>query len=236
MKTATFDDVSAAATNLHTSGEPVTIEAVRGTLGGGSISEIGKHLQAWRNNNAKPAEPAKAELPEALMAELSRWAQQYAEQAGGANRDALAQSERDMEALLNAGEQLETERDDLLSQAATSKVELEERDEQIARLTAEVRDARRVATDALVGKAKDQLAIDGKDAQIADLRTQIERFVAAAATDSDKRLTAEMELVGAITARDNMQTELQELRAQLDGARNERSALRAEFEKLKAAR
>lgn len=80
---------------------------------------------------------------------------------------------------------------------------------------AELRNARSIATDALVGKAKDQLAIEGKDAQLADLRAQIERNVAAAAALSDARLTAEMELVGAVTARDNYAVEIKELRAKL---------------------
>jgi hypothetical protein len=59
------------------------------------------------------------------------------------------------------------------------------------------------AMDALVGKAKDQLAIEGKDDQLANLRLQIERNVAALAAESDARLAAEMELIGAVTARNN---------------------------------
>ena len=55
--------------------------------------------------------------------------------------------------------------------------------------------ARHIATDALVGKAKDQLAIEGKDSQLADLRAQIERNVAAAAALSDARLNAEIQKV-----------------------------------------
>jgi hypothetical protein len=70
---------------------------------------------------------------------------------------------------------------------------LAERDEEIERLNAELRNARQVAMEALVGKAKDQLAIEGKDAQLADLRTQMEKGVAQNATLSDARLAAEME-------------------------------------------
>jgi len=68
----------------------------------------------------------------------------------------------------------------------------------------------------LVGKAKDQLAIEGKDSQLADLRLQLERNVAASAAQSDARLAAEMELIGAATARDNFAAEIKELHAQLD--------------------
>jgi peptidoglycan hydrolase CwlO-like protein len=234
MQTVSFDDVAVAATNVQTSGQSITIDAIREMLGGGTVSEIAKHLQAWRNSQPKQIEPIRAELPESLMSELSRWAQQHAEQAGLATRDALAQSESDMDALLKAGEELEAEKNELQSKVATSKVECEERDEQIERLTAEVRDARRVAADALVGKAKDQLAIDGKDAQIVDLRNQLERYVSNAATDSDAKLAAQMELIGATTARDNLASELQQLRTQLDGIRAERTALRAEVEMLRS--
>jgi len=230
MKTVTFDDVTAAATGLQNDGQPVTFETVRDALGGGSLSAIGKHLAAWRADNAKPAEPVGAVLPESLLAELTRWAQQHAEQAGGGARDALAQSEREMDALLNAGEQLEAERDELQAGLTAARIEGEERDERIERLSAEVRQAKQLAADALVGKAKDQLAIEGKDAQIADLRAQVERYVANASADSDARLAAQMELVGAVTARDNLAAELQDLRAQLESARADRSALRAELE------
>ena len=88
--------------------------------------------------------------------------------------------------------------------------------------------------DALVGKAKDQLAIEGKDAQLADLRAQIERNVAASAAESDARLRAEMELVGATTVRDSLAAEVKDLQAQLAAVQAERSALRAEVETLRA--
>jgi hypothetical protein len=110
----------------------------------------------------------------------------------------------------------------------------EERDEEIQRLTAELRNARQIATDALVGKAKDQLAIDGKDAQLVDLRQQLERNVTATAAESDARLQAQMDLIGATTERDNLMGELKDLQAKLDTSRTERSALRAELEALRS--
>jgi len=146
-----------------------------------------------------------------------------------------------MEALLKSGEQLEAERDRLLTQVASVTTARDqalalaaERGEDIERLTAELRDARQVATNALVSKAKDQLAIEGKDNQLAELRLQLERSVAASAAESDARLTAEMELVGAVTARDNFAAEIKDLRARLDAAYAERSTLRAEMEVMRA--
>jgi chromosome segregation ATPase len=224
----TFEEVAAAADSIQDDGAQVTIDAVRDLLGTGSTTTIHKHLAAWRASKAKPAEVPQADIPESILADLANWARQYAQQAGAGDRDKLAQSESDLQALAAAGEELEADRSHALATVA-------ERDEQIERLTAELRDARRVATEALVGKAKDQLAIDGKDAQLADLRAQIERNVASAAALSDARLAAEMELVGAVTARDALEAEVKDLRAKLDAVHAERSAWRpAAMEALRA--
>jgi len=208
----TYDEVAAAAARLRDEGRSLTIEAVRAALGTGSPAAIHRHLALWREENVPAPAPLDARLPEALVAELARWAQQFADEAGSDTRDALAQSDADLVALRDAGEALEAERDDLETQLA-------ERDEEIERLNAELRNARQVAMDALVGKAKDQLAIEGKDAQLADLRQQLERNLAATAAQSDARLAAEMELVGATTARDSLASEVRELRGQVEALR-----------------
>jgi uncharacterized coiled-coil DUF342 family protein len=235
------DDVIGAADTLQNDGQQVTIEAVRALIGAGSTKTIHQHLATWRASHAKPVETPKAEMPPELLAELSRWAQQYAQDAGAGMRDALARAENDMDALLEAGNELEAERDGLNAELSDARVAREqaqliadERNEEIERLTAELRNARQIAADALVGKAKDQLAIDGKDAQLADLRQQLERNVAATAAESDARLRAQMELVGVTTERDNLAAEVKELRTMLDNSRSERSNLRAELEALRA--
>lgn len=238
----TFDEVSTAATGLQNDGEQVSIDSVREVLGAGSPHAIHKHLATWRASQPKPAEAPKVEIPEALAAALGAWAQQFAQESGAGVREALAQSETDMEALSTAAEELEEARAELAAEVETVTSERDqamamaaERSEEIERLTTELRDARKVATDALVGKAKDQLAIDGKDAQLATLREQIERNVASLAAESDARLAAEMELVGAVTARDNFATEIAELRSQLDAAKSERNALREQVRRAKPA-
>jgi chromosome segregation ATPase len=223
-----FEDVAAAASKLQDGGTPVTIETVRDALGGGSVSAISRHLADWRGVQEPPA-PPRAELPPNLVAELARWAQQFAEEAGGGAREALAQHEEDLEALREAGEELESERDrlqldvaELTSARDEALATVAERDEEIERLNAELRNARQVAMEALVGKAKDQLAIDGKDAQLAELRTQIEKGVTQTAALSDARLAAEMELVGATTARDSLEAENKDLRAKIEALRAKR--------------
>lgn len=218
----TAEQVASTADGLQRGGERVTIEAVCALLDGASVNAVHKHLTAWRVRNAKPAEAPKLDIPEPIAIALGQWARQLAEEAGVGARDALAQSEEDMQVLLQSGEQFEAEREQLLAQVASltaardeALATVAERGEEIDQLQAELRNARHIATDALVGKAKDQLAIEGKDSQLADLRAQIERNVAAAAALSDARLNAEMELVGAVTARDNFAAEIKELRARL---------------------
>lgn len=151
---------------------------------------------------------AKLEIPDAIVAALGEWVQQQAEEAGAGPRAALARTEQELQAARDELSATGAARDAAQALAA-------ERNEEIEQLVAELRNARSIATDALVGKAKDQLAIEGKDAQLADLRAQVERNVAAAAALSDARLAAEMELVGAVTARDNYAAEIKELRARL---------------------
>jgi chromosome segregation ATPase len=123
-------------------------------------------------------------------------------------------------------ERLEADRDALQGELAKLAEERNEAlatvaecDAQIERLSVELQHARDVASNALVGKAKDQLAIEGKDAQLVELRRQLEHNVAASSAESDARLAAEMELVGAATARDNLAAENKELRSQLDACR-----------------
>jgi uncharacterized protein YjcR len=69
---------------------------------------------------------------------------------------------------------------------------------------------------------------------LAQLRQELERKIADMAAESDARLRAEMELVGATTARDSLAGELDELRAKLDKSTAERSKLRAELTELKS--
>jgi uncharacterized coiled-coil DUF342 family protein len=234
----TFDDVARAAKSLQEDGEPVTIEAVQDFLGEGSPSAIFKHLAAWRATHVKPAAPPKAELPKELLAGLADWALKFAEQAGAGDREALERNEADIEALSASSEALEGERDALRAEVANvtaaSEEAIAERDETIERLNAELKNARQVAMDALVSKAKDQLAIDGKEQQLTQLRQELERKIADMAAESDARLRAEMELVGATTARDSLSAELDDLRAKLDKSTAERSKLRAEVSELKA--
>jgi len=207
-----FNDVAGAAQRLADEGRPVTLAGLRGALGPVPLPALHPHLTAWRAAQARPDPAPDTVLPASLTAALGDWARQLAEDAASRVQQRLAQAEADLAALLQSHEQAEAERDQTLERLA-------ERDASIERLTAELHHARDIASDALVGKAKDRLAIEGKDAQLADLRQQLERQVATSAAESDARLAAEMELVGATTARSNLVAEVAELRAQLNARR-----------------
>lgn len=212
----TFEAVAAAAQRLVDEGRPATVGSLRDTLPAASASTIQRHLATWRTNREQPAEPFDPEMPASIKTAISHWVRQLADDAAGRVRENLVQTEGDLADLLELNEQAEAERNELGQQIARLKAEHEQA---LAQLTTELRHARGIASDALVGKAKDQLAIEGKDAQLAELRRQLERHVATSAAESDARLAAEMELVGAATARDNLAAEVAELRAQLDASR-----------------
>ncbi|MBV8035142.1 DNA-binding protein [Roseateles sp.] len=212
----TFDEVAAAAQGLANEGKPVTMDGLRGALGAAPAQALHQHLAAWRDAQAQPDPALDTTPPAAVTAALGSWARQLAEEAAGRVQQRLAQTETDLAALLQANGQAEAQRDELDARLARLTAEHEQA---LARLTVELRHARDIASNALVGKAKDHLAIEGKDAQLAELRQQLERHVATSAAESDARLAAEMELVGATTARDNLAAEVAELRAQLDARR-----------------
>jgi len=182
---------------------------------------------------AANVEAPRAQLPAALAADLTKWAEEYAHEAGAGTREALARTERGLQEALLEAERLLADVDSAAAARDAAQAMADERSEEIERLTAELKNARQIAMDALVGKAKDQLAIEGKDAQLLDLRGQLERNVAASSAQSDARLAAEMELIGATTARDSLALEVKELQTQLAAAKSDRGALRMELDKLR---
>ncbi|WP_078031762.1 DNA-binding protein [Massilia sp. KIM] len=231
-----YDAVAAVASRLQDAGSEVTLDAVREALGDAPAAVVFKHLAAWRAEHVKQPELPRPELPEAVVNGLVDWVRQFADQASAGVRDSLAQSASDTEALLRASDSLGAERDALRLERDRALATSADQAEEIERLNAELRNARQIATEALVSKAKDQLAIDGKDKQLAELRAQLERNVTAQAEESDRRLAAEMELVGATTERDSLAAELKEVRRQLETSYAERSNLRAELEVLRSKR
>ena len=156
-----FDDVAATAGGLQHAGTPVTFDALRAAFPDASPTVLARQLRAWRAEHERLPAPAPATLPAALAADLAAWAQQHAEQAGAGPRAAMAQLQDDLDAALAEAGRLEDEVDSATNARDAAQAAADERSEEIERLMAELRNARQVAMDALVGKAKDQLAIDG---------------------------------------------------------------------------
>lgn len=227
MEEITYEQVVAAAQTLQDEGKPLSVGGLRAQLGPVSTLALHQHLTRWRAAQRPPEAAADTSLPPALAAALEDWVQERVEAVAQPLRADVAEAEADLASLLDLQEEGDAERlsqsERLTAQAEElerSRALLAEREAAIERLTMELRHARDIASEALVGKAKDQLAIQGKDAQIAELRRQLESQMAGAASESDARLAAEMELVGATTARDNLAAEVAGLRAQLDALRS----------------
>ncbi|MBV8379514.1 MAG: DNA-binding protein [Paucibacter sp.] len=227
-KEVSSNDVEAAAERLKRDGFPVTAEALASALGAASAASIQKHLLAWRMAEEKSIQKPRVDIHGSVVETIEAWAQNLVDEARSEYSSRLSRIEADLAPILDSSEKAEAENQALARQLAEATAALErvqlilaQRDASIESLTVELRHARDIASDAVVGKAKDQLAIEGKDAQIAELRLQVERNVAAISAASDARLAAEMELVGAVTARDAFAAEIQTLRAQLDERRAE---------------
>ncbi|WP_174874029.1 DNA-binding protein [Vogesella oryzae] len=218
-----FDDVATVAELLAGDHQPVTLASVCEAIGDAPLTQVQQHLAAWRASRAQAVASPAVTLPAPLADALTAWAQQLVSTASSSLQDTITETNADLAMLCQHSDQLEHARDRLQQQLTTvtaardqALATLAECDTQIERLTLELQHARDLASNALVGKAKDQLAIDGKDTQLAELRRQLERSIATSSAESDARLAAEMELVGAATARDNLALEVRELRAQLE--------------------
>jgi hypothetical protein len=214
----TFDAVASAAQTLLTEGKSVSVGSLRDVLGAVAPASIFQHLTAWRASQAQPVDPQAWDVPGTVHDALNAWAQRLNTEATARHRDNLSQMQGDLNDLLALHAQADSVCAQLTAERDQALARVTERDARIERMTVELRHAREIASEALVGKAKDQLAIDGKDTQVAELRSEIERHLAAVAAASDARLAAQMELVGAVTARDNYAAELAELRAQLEAS------------------
>lgn len=226
MADITYEQVAAAAQTLQDGGTPPSVGGLRAQLGPVSTQVLHQHLSRWRAAQRPPEVVADGGLPPALANALEVWVQERVESVARRLRADAGEAEADLASLLALQEEGDAERlsqaERLAAQAEErerGQAQLAEREAAVERLTMELRHARDIASEALVGKAKDQLAIQGKDAQIAELRRQLESQLAGAANESDARLAAEMELVGATTARDNLAAEVASLRAQLDALR-----------------
>lgn len=194
----TQEQVFEAADRLAASGQEVTPTALRKELGGGSLTTIYRHLDAWGAARTAAPAPVLIAMPEAVKLMFEQIWQGAANEAGkeiAAIREKadaeIKAAKRDLEEAVSAIGVLEAEQE----------VEADKLDALEATLAGEREAARQAATDAAAREA-------GLAATVEQMRAQI-----AALTGELSVAHAEAE-----TARKAAQAELDRVRGQLDQA------------------
>ena len=188
----TQDEVFAAADRMAAAGADVTASALLATLGGGSLTTIYKHLEAWSAAHKDQPRPVMIAMPEAVRAAFAQAWQAAALEAGKevaatrekADAEVQAMTKRFEEALANI-ERLETEAND---EAAKSEAMSDQ-------LAAQDHALRELQTQAAAWTAM----IEQMRQQIAALKTEREtaQKAASAAREDAARLQGQIEVLNA---------------------------------------
>lgn len=195
----TYEQVSAAADAIIGEGSQPTIDAVRKRIGTGSPNTVHRHLTAWRA--ARPqATVAAPELPASLTTAIATEIERAAASARAEVESKLVQSQAEAAELADAGESLETERDELLEQVAELTTERDtlagKADQQTADIKAQAERIEReqqAAEAARVDLAKAQLKIESSAERLGEQAAEIERLRAALDLESKARITSEQQ-------------------------------------------
>jgi chromosome segregation ATPase len=195
----TYEQVAAAADAIIGEGQQPTINAVRDRIGTGSPNTVHRHLTAWRA--ARPqATVAAPELPASLTTAIAAEIERAAASARAEVESKLVQSQAEAAELANAGESLETERDELLEQVAELTTERDtlagKADQQAADIKAQAERIEReqqAAEAARVDLAKAQLKIESSTERLGEHTAEIERLRVALDSESKARIAAEQQ-------------------------------------------
>ncbi len=195
----TFEQVAAVADAITGEGYQPTINAVRDRIGTGSPNTIHKHLTIWRA--ARPqAAAAVPELPASLTAAIAAEIEKAAYNARAEVETKLVQSQAEAVELANAGEALETDRDELIEQVANLTTEKDKlagkaaQQELDLKVQAErIEREQQAAEAARVELAKAQLKIDGNIEKLKDQTSEIERLRNELSVESKGRIIAEQQ-------------------------------------------
>jgi len=195
----TYEQVSAAADAIIGEGSQPTIDAVRKRIGTGSPNTVHRHLTAWRA--ARPqATVAAPELPASLTTAIATEIERAAASARAEVESKLVQSQAEAAELADAGESLETERDELLEQVAELTTERDtlagKADQQTADIKAQAERIEReqqAAEAARVDLAKAQLKIESSAERLGEQAAEIERLRVALDLESKARITSEQQ-------------------------------------------
>jgi len=208
----TYEQVAAAADAIIGEGQQPTINAVRDRIGTGSPNTVHRHLTAWRA--ARPqATVAAPELPASLTTAIAAEIERAAASARAEIESKLVQSQAEAAELANAGESLETERDELLEQVAELTTERDtlagKADQQAADIKAQAERIEReqqAAEAARVDLAKAQLKIESSTERLGEQAAEIERLRVALDSESKARITSEQQ-AAVLTAKLESMTE-----------------------------
>jgi len=195
----TYEQVSAAADAIIGEGQQPTINAVRDRIGTGSPNTVHRHLTAWRA--ARPqATVAAPELPASLTSAIAAEIERAAASARAEIESKLVQSQAEAAELANAGESLETERDELLEQVVELTTERDtlagKADQQAADIKAQAERIEReqqAAEAARVDLAKAQLKIESSAERLGEQAAEIERLRVALDSESKARIASEQQ-------------------------------------------
>ena len=215
------DQVYAAAESISSGGNSPTIRSVRDLLGTGSLTTIRRYLAAWRDQRPSEAAPAH-EMPSDLVAAYSRELQRVADTATSAMRKDLAEARQEADDLTDAGELLESERDEALARAEAAERsrdklsgQVEQQVQEIERLRADLAETRKVAdnlrTDLAEARNRNTTLTEQRDTAKTEL-TEVKAELANAREEAAEQ-------------RDTMSAQLTDLRAEIADLFNKNSAL-----------
>ena len=195
----TYEQVSAVADAIIGEGSQPTINAVRDRIGTGSPNTVHRHLTAWRA--ARPqATVAAPELPASLTSAIAAEIERAAASARAEVESKLVQSQAEAAELANAGESLETERDELIEQVAelttdrdTLAGKAEQQAADIKSQSERIEREQQAAEAARVDLAKAQLKIESSTERLGEQTAEIERLRVALDLESKARIASEQQ-------------------------------------------
>lgn len=188
----TQDEVFAAADRMAAAGEDVTASALLATLGGGSLTTIYKHLEAWEAAHKDKPRPVMIDMPEAVRAAFAQAWQAAALEAGKevaatrekADADVKAMTKRFDEALANI-ERLEAEANDEAVKSEAMSDKLAAQDKALQKMQ-----TNEAALTATVEQMRQQIEAQQEELERVHKEAEAER---QARKQESGRLTAEIE-------------------------------------------
>jgi len=219
----TQEQVFQAADMLAANGIEVTPTALRDALGGGSLTTIYKHIDAWQETRRAAPSPVILEMPDSVKTAFSQCWQAAASEAGkeiAAIREKadaeIKSTKRRLDEAVSAIEQLESE-----GEADNAKLEKAEADLAAALAASQETAKESAAREAALSATADQMRqqIEAQQAELSRVHAEIDTTRSQHAAEIT-RLTADFtrQLAEQVSALHAAQSETERLREQLADA------------------